>query len=284
MVPNVLGIQSQFSPIVAIWSSCIEDLRPVSRIMAKGVLADSREAFEALPHGVQAMVEHPDKGKWDQLAAEHTGEDGFALVEISKLASIHGLQERAKLTPSQSRVLVETAGYMGLAIEPDTRVTHRPYSWHDVVSLLRSDEEPDLPPDSRYLAASLMLELGIYIAAADGSVDDAEVDLVARFLESQFLLAPPDARRLEALNASSQHDLRRSRGSASGCIPPCRENNARQLDNSSPGSRLLTASLTARSYGATKCLPSARHRRRSTQRSLGRIPPFLAGTNRSPAR
>ena len=199
MVPDVLGIQSQFSPIVAIWSSCIEDLRPVSRIMAKGVLADSRKAFEALPPGVQAMVEHPDKGKWDQLAAEHTGEDGFALVEISKLASIHGLQERAKLTPSQSRVLVETAGYMGLAIEPDTRVTHRPYSWHDVVSLLRSDEEPDLPPDSRYLAASLMLELGIYIAAADGSVDDAEVDLVARFLESQFLLAPPDARRLEAL-------------------------------------------------------------------------------------
>ncbi len=43
-----------------------------------------------------------------------------------------------------------------------------------------------------------MLELGIYIAAADGSVDDVEVDQVARFLESQFLLDPPDARRLEA--------------------------------------------------------------------------------------
>ncbi len=44
-----------------------------------------------------------------------------------------------------------------------------------------------------------MLELGIYVAAADGTVEDVEVDQIARFLESQFLLDPPDARRLEAL-------------------------------------------------------------------------------------
>jgi len=44
-----------------------------------------------------------------------------------------------------------------------------------------------------------MLELGIYIAAADGTVEDTEVDQIARFLESQFLLDPPDSRRLEAL-------------------------------------------------------------------------------------
>jgi uncharacterized tellurite resistance protein B-like protein len=44
-----------------------------------------------------------------------------------------------------------------------------------------------------------MLELGIYIAAADGSVEDVEVDQVAHFLESQFLLDPADTRRLEAL-------------------------------------------------------------------------------------
>ena len=37
MIPNVLGIQSQFAPLVTIWSSCIEELRPVSRILAKGI-------------------------------------------------------------------------------------------------------------------------------------------------------------------------------------------------------------------------------------------------------
>ena len=91
------------------------------------------------------------------------------------------------------------SGIYGALIEPDARLTNRPYSWDDVVSLLRREEGASHPTDSRYLAASLMLELGIYIAAADGSVDDVEVDQVARFLESQFLLDPPDARRLEAL-------------------------------------------------------------------------------------
>jgi uncharacterized tellurite resistance protein B-like protein len=199
-IPNVLGIQSQFSSLAAIWTSCIEELRPLSRVMAKGVEAGTREAFEALPEDLKAKVEHPDKEQWDRVVADHTNEDGCALVEVSKLATIHGLEERTKLTPKQSHALAQTAEYVGLLIEPDPRLTNRPYSWKDVVSLLRPEEKPGLPPtDSRYLAASLMLELGIYIAAADGSIEDVEVDQIAHFLESQFLLDPPDSRRLEAL-------------------------------------------------------------------------------------
>ena len=81
------------------------------------------------------------------------------------------------------------------------RQTGRPYGWEDVVALLGDGpgEQAAVPPDSRYLAASLMLELGIYVAAADGTVEDGEVDQVARFIESQFMLGPPAVRRLEAL-------------------------------------------------------------------------------------
>jgi uncharacterized tellurite resistance protein B-like protein len=198
-IPDVLGIQSQFAPLVSIWSSCLEELRPLSRVVAKGIDVATRDAFEALPEALKAKVEHPDKPEWDRLVAEHTSEDGFALVEVAKLASIHGVEERSKLTPKQSQALAQTAEYVGLNIEPDARMTNRPYNWDDVVSLLRPENRPTLPSDSRYLAASLMLELGIYIAAADGTVEDAEVDQIARFLESQFLLDPPDSRRLEAL-------------------------------------------------------------------------------------
>jgi len=199
MLPNVLGLQSQFSRLVAIWSSCIDELRPVSRILAKGVEVDSREAFDAMPDDLKAIVEHPEKKKWAAMVAEHTREDGFALVEVSKLAALHGLEPRAKLTPTQSRSIATTAEYMGLAIEPDSRITTRTYGWEDVVSLIRAEAGAGLPTDPRYLAASLMLELGVFIAAADGSVDDVEIDQVARFLESQFLLGPTDTRRLEAL-------------------------------------------------------------------------------------
>ena len=102
--------------------------------------------------------------------------------------------------PNRARHWLRPPSTWDWSSNPIARLTNRPYSWEDVVSLLRPEEKPGLPPtDSRYLAASLMLELGIYVAAADGSVEDVEVDQVARFLESQFLLDPPDARRLEAL-------------------------------------------------------------------------------------
>jgi uncharacterized tellurite resistance protein B-like protein len=198
-IPNVLGIQSQFSPLVEIWSSCIEELRPLSRVLAEGTEVDSREAFEALPVELKAKVEHPDKHKWDRVVTEHVDESGWALVEVSKLAAIQGLGERAKLTPTQSKALAQSAEHVGLMIEPDARLTDRPYCWEDLVCLLHPGEKPELSADSRYLAASMMLELGVYVAAADGIVEDVEIDQVARFLESQFLLDPSDARRLEAL-------------------------------------------------------------------------------------
>jgi uncharacterized tellurite resistance protein B-like protein len=75
---------------------------------------------------------------------------------------------------------------------------NRPYQWDEPVALLRAEGAPELPKDSRYAGASLMLELGVFVAAADGEVEDIEVDHIARFLESQFLLDPTDTRRLEA--------------------------------------------------------------------------------------
>jgi uncharacterized tellurite resistance protein B-like protein len=201
-IPNVLGIPSQFAPLVSIWTSCAQELKPLSRVLGRGMVVPSREAYLALPAELKATVEHPDQEKWDQIVFEHSGNDGCALVEVSALAALQGYPERARLTRFQSEVLAQTAQFVGRVIEPDARLTGRPYAWKDRVALLRRclDEEAGRPDDhSRYLAASLMLELGIYIAAADGAVDDREVDQVARFIESQFLLAPPEVRRLEAL-------------------------------------------------------------------------------------
>ncbi len=201
-IPNVLGIPSQFAPLVAISTSCARELKPLSRVPGRGIVVPSREAYLALPAELKATVEHPDQEKWDQIVFEHSGKDGCALVEVSALAALHGFPEHAKLTRFQSEVLCRPAQFVGRMIEPDARLTGRPYAWKDRVALMPrtlEEEAGRLDDNSRYLAASLMLELGIYIAAADGAVDDREVDQVARFIESQFLLRPPEVRRLEAL-------------------------------------------------------------------------------------
>ena len=49
-----------------------------------------------------------------------------------------------------------------------------------------------------------MLELGVYVAASDGQIDEEEADRITNFLESQFRLDREDARRLQALKSVLQ--------------------------------------------------------------------------------
>jgi hypothetical protein len=198
-VPNVLGFQSQFAPLIDIWSSCIEELKPLSRMMAKGVEVTTRAAYEALPEELREDTEHPDKPLWEKLSSEHAEEDGTVLVPAGALARIQGLEERPKLTAKQCASLGVSADAIGFVIEPDARVTGRTYGWNDLIALFRPEDKPTLPSDGRYAGAALMLELGMFVAASDGTIEDEEVDHIATFLESQFLLDPPDVRRLEAL-------------------------------------------------------------------------------------
>ena len=198
-VPNVLGIQSQFEQLVRIWSSCIDELKPLSRVIARGTEVATREAYDALPDDLKSDTEHPDKTYWDKLSVDHAQEDGTVVVAVGSLAMIQGISQRPKLTTKQSESLARVAHDVGFAIEPDARVTNRAYGWEDLVALFRPEERPSLPIDGRYSGAALMLEIGMFVAAADGVIEKEEVDHIATFLESQFLLDPPDVRRLEGL-------------------------------------------------------------------------------------
>jgi uncharacterized tellurite resistance protein B-like protein len=198
-IPHVMGIQSQFEPLVKIWTSCVEELKPLSRVMAKGADVSNRAAYEALPDALKAETEHPDKVRWDQVAAEQAQEDGTVIVKIMTLAEIQGYAPKAKLTAKQSETMAQTAHAVGFMIEPDPRITNRAYGWEDHVVLFRPEDRPNLPQDHHFAGASLLLELGMFIAAADGEIEEQEVNHIASFLESQFLLDPTDARRLESL-------------------------------------------------------------------------------------
>jgi tellurite resistance protein len=198
-IPDVLAAQSQFAPLISIWASCIEELRPLNRVMARGMEVSTRLAYEALPDDLKAATEHPDSVQWQRLVTEHVDTEGTVLVSAGAIAKIQGFDERAKLTMKQSESIAQTAHWIGLVVEPDARVMNRAYGWTDRVILFRPETRPALPSGGEYRAASVLLELGMFIAAADAKIEKDEVDHIASYLESQFRLDPLDARRLEAL-------------------------------------------------------------------------------------
>lgn len=197
-IPNVAGLPSQFSPLVEIWETCIEELKPLSREVGKGRDFLTRQAYQALPSALKTEVDHPDRDKWEQFVAASTSESNIVIATVGDLAALCEIEKRPKLTASQSEDLATTAGDVGFVLVPDTRVIGRPYKWDEMVALFRPEGRPEVPTDQKYRAAVLMLEMGMAVAAADGSVDQDEVSQIISFLKGQFLLAPNDARRIDA--------------------------------------------------------------------------------------
>ncbi|MBI4243487.1 MAG: TerB N-terminal domain-containing protein [Planctomycetes bacterium] len=199
-IPNAFGSQRQYSPLVEIWSSSIEELKQFSRVVGEGKSKSSREAYEALPETLKEETEHPDTEKWTKLFFDHTKDDGTTLVPSSKLAELKELPYKEKLTLQQCKSLAQTAQYIGIGMEPDPRITNTAYRWEENISLYKPDEVK-LPTDSTYIGVSVIFELGMVIAASDGVIQSEEVDFITKFIEGYFQLSIHDSNRLEALKS-----------------------------------------------------------------------------------
>jgi uncharacterized tellurite resistance protein B-like protein len=197
VVPNVMGLPSQFNKMVEIWTACIDELRPLSRKLAKGIDVNSREAYNALPESLRAEVEHPDKPRWDTVVNEHIVKDGLALVQVSDIAAIGDQVSQPRLTSKQSEELAETANHVGYVLVPDFRITGQAYKCDDTVGIFRPKGEPTLPADDSFIPATRVLKLGVAMAASDGMITGEEVEHITNFLETEFGLGPDDLRRLE---------------------------------------------------------------------------------------
>jgi uncharacterized tellurite resistance protein B-like protein len=196
--PDVLGVPSQFRPLIDFWTDSIEELRLYDRLHRKAGGANvTAELFEALPEELR-QGDHPHFEAWYAVLNRCVTDDGWTVVAVGELARLEGVAERKRLTKVQSTRIATTAQCMGLAIEPDPRITGRAYAWDEAVSVFPFGESTVERADA-YQAAAVLLELGVAIAAADGVIDDAELRRITSHLESQFALSPQESLRLSHL-------------------------------------------------------------------------------------
>ncbi len=198
-IPNVFGIQSQFKSLAAMWNSCVEDLRRLSRLAAK---TDSEELtpenWEAMPPDLRKGIDHPLAESVCAAIAEHTNEAGRAFVRAKDFAGIVGIAARDRYTLAQSCRIAETVEHAGYAVEPDARLMRSAYKADECLSVFLRMFDLQASP-KRYLAATCILRMGTAIAAADGDVSDEEMALLTNEVERAFDLNEHEERRLEAL-------------------------------------------------------------------------------------
>lgn len=215
MVPDALALRSQFKSIVELWSSCIDELRQFDRA-SRGIdgLEMTSEMYEALPQELRTD-DHPEANAWQELIAGRTDESGWPVVSIADLAAIKGLDYRPQLTKKQCLQLLNTADSIGLAIEPDTRLTNKNYRWDETVLVYHDETDEEAGPPDSFLSAAMLLRLGLTIAAADDRLDESELDVITEHLEDRFDLSKSHAKRLDAL----KHLLITHRGAATTVSP-----------------------------------------------------------------
>lgn len=196
-IPDVLAITSQFKPLLDIWDECITELKDYDRAKRQGGDDLSSAAYEALPEELR-LGEHPEHETWTAIWRESQSDSSeVPLVSVCRLAAMKGITERRTLLKSQCAQLLKTADCLGIGIEPDARLTRRNYRWDETVALFRlPDNQPQ--DDTTYQAASSLLQLGLHMAEADGSIDNSELVHIARHLEDQFSLSETLKERLEA--------------------------------------------------------------------------------------
>jgi uncharacterized tellurite resistance protein B-like protein len=199
-IPDLSASRRQFLPLVSLWTDCINELRDFDKANRNSVGQGlSSEAYEALPQELRTE-EHPEQDVWQTLLQRSTDDTGWPIVPISSLAGIKKIPARPRLTKRQCEMILATADSLGMALEPDMRLTGKSYEWDEPVVLFHVDASSASPNElTAYRAASVLLRLGYVIAESDGSVEEAELAHVAEHLEQQFDLSPSLSKRLDAL-------------------------------------------------------------------------------------
>jgi tellurite resistance protein len=198
-IPDVLGIQRQFSPLVKIWNSCVEDLAGYSRARTKSNdLSAPLKAYLALPDELRIGTVHPLTKQWNEMLQSARNSNGYAIVDVGRLAQLHGFNQREKLTVGQSRDLAGTLESLQYAVEPDARFDGA-YSWDQELAVFKQPSDNFAAPSKNYVGASVLLKLCVLVAGADGHVAPEELDVSRHFIEKNLALSSEDHQRLEAL-------------------------------------------------------------------------------------
>ena len=197
-ISDVRGISSQFKPLLELWSETIDDLKAFDRAERK---ANGRvmtaAMYETLPRELRED-DHPDYKVWCEVIDRYTNRAGWTAVPVSELAAVRGISHRNRLTKAQSQELARAAETMELSLEPDARISGQSYHWDELVSIFPRESESDENLKT-YHAASILLRLGMTIAAADGEISSIEVRRITSQLREQFRLSDQDSARLDHL-------------------------------------------------------------------------------------
>lgn len=196
-VPDVSRLKRPVRQLQELAEVATEELDSFSRWVGKHKERDSLGAIALLPKELASkrQTEDLDELRGRVQAALSQGE--VATVPVESLITGFPSQRAGTFTAKEATSFAQLLESQGIGITPDIRYSNVNPTKHQHAAVFRLDAE-DVEPSERYQAATVLLQLGAAVSAADGTVSAEEERLLEAHLEESLHLSSADRTRLRA--------------------------------------------------------------------------------------
>lgn len=196
-LPDVASLTGPLNKLQALVEEATDALDAYSRYIGRNPAArGSAAALALLPDGVDGPSSAEAEALWSWASARVSA-DGNGVVATADLLG-QWPTPIGKLAKSDMVSISRLLDKRGLGIEPDVRFGATPPSSNGRVVLFRRGTEHTDTLSIEYELAQAVVNLGVAVALADGTVSEPERRALRDHVTSAFLLSDDEQRRLDA--------------------------------------------------------------------------------------
>ncbi len=198
-LPDIEALSAPVGKVRELAERCAADLDAYSRWVGRNPAAQKTVAALALlPRELGRTHEDSEaKGLWAWLETVLGPHDRAVCIADDLLQHCPSFGA-GKLAKSEGVILAQLLEKRGVGIEPDVRFGGPPIAPGGRVTLFKIAPEAPSIASSQYAAATVLLHLAMAVAAADGTIGEAEEKLLRDHMQNALGLSTGESVRLAA--------------------------------------------------------------------------------------
>jgi uncharacterized tellurite resistance protein B-like protein len=198
-LPDVSVQRKAFAAIAELARKAETDLEPYSRWLGKNPARRGQlEGVALLPDELARQHRGAATKEIREWLERHLQDKLMAALKAEELFAWIAPARAEKLTKKEMVVLAQLLAKLGYGLEPDVRFGGPSLRVGDWATVFRLAADAPTAASEAYLAATLLSDLFVAVAAADGTLGRDEYDLLVRHLREQLILPAREANRLNA--------------------------------------------------------------------------------------
>ena len=196
-IPDVSRLKRPVRELQEIAESAMNELDAFSRWVGKHRDRDSLSAIARLPKELAARRETPELTAFTSRIQTALAARDVATLSVRDLIDGVPSARAGAFTAQEASAFANLVESQGFGIAPDIRYSNVNLTKHSLAAVFRLDSAA-VEPSEQYQAATVLLQLGAAVSAADGTISDDEERALESHLEDALQLSSADRRRLRA--------------------------------------------------------------------------------------